>query len=242
MYQLNSGLASDRSNRDLPTDFRPREKLRREGVQTLYEWELLSLILGRGCSGISVEQLARELNELIFLSDGGARIPGLDDFLKIKGLGTAKAASIVAALELGRRMQTLRGRPIHAPEDALPHLQWLAEENREHFYVLYLDTRRRLMSSRTVSIGTLEASLVHPREVFGPAFEQSASSILVAHNHPSGDPEPSPEDLALTSRLDRAARLLGIRLVDHLIIAGTDWISLRQRQNEGCSGIELFVA
>lgn len=242
MYQLNPGFASDRSNRDLPPNFRPREKLQRQGLETLQEWELLSLVLGRGCPGVSVEKIAQDLNQLIFDAHGGARIPTMEDCQSIKGLGEAKAASVLAGLELGRRMQTFRGRPIHAPEDALPHLQWMAREGREHFHVLYLDSRRRLISSATTSIGTLEASLVHPREVFGPALQQHASSILVAHNHPSGDPEPSPEDLALTNRLDRAARLLGIRLVDHLIVAGTDWISLRQRQNDGLAGVELFAA
>jgi DNA repair protein RadC len=242
MYQLNPGLASDRSNRDLLSDYRPREKLQKQGLETLQEWELLSLVLGRGCPGASVEKISQELERLIFSEHGGARIPVLEECLLIKGLGKAKAAAVLAGLELGRRMQTVRGRPIHAPEDALPHIQWLARESREHFHVLYLDTRRRLISSTTVSIGTLEASLVHPREVFRPAFEQSASSILVAHNHPSGDPEPSPEDLALTNRLDRASRLLGIRLIDHLIVAGSDWISLRQRQNDGLSGLELFAA
>ncbi|MCA9781392.1 MAG: DNA repair protein RadC [Candidatus Eremiobacteraeota bacterium] len=242
MYQLNPALASDRSRRDLLPELRPREKLETDGLETLKEWELLSLVLGRGCPGASVEQLSQHLAEMIFAPDGTAEIPTLKACTEIKGLGKAKAAAVVAGLELGRRMQTFRGRPIHSPEDALVHFQWLFNESREHFHVLYLDTRRRLISARTTSIGTLEASLVHPREVFRPAFELSASSILVAHNHPSGDPEPSPEDLALTSRLDRAARLLGIRLVDHLIVAGRDWISLRQRQMNGHSGQELFAA
>lgn len=242
MYQLSPALASDRSRRDLPEEPRPREKLEQRGRQSLQEWELLSLVLGRGCAGTPVETLAGSLEKLIFRSDGSASIPDIQQCLQIKGLGKAKAAAVIAGLELGRRMQTFRGRPIHAPEDALPHLVWLAEEKREHFQVLYLDTRRRLISSKTVSVGTLEASLVHPREVFAPAFQKSASAILVGHNHPSGDPHPSPEDLALTRRLDQASRLLGIRLVDHLIIAGRDWVSLRQHQLEGLSGMELFAA
>lgn len=242
MYRLNPGLASDRSRRDLLPEIRPREKLESQGLESLEEGELLSLVLGRGCVGVPVEQLSDELRGLIFAEDGTAKIPSMQECLRVKGLGKAKAAAVLAGLELGRRMQTFRGRPIHAPEDALPHLHWLAGEAREHFHVLYLDTRRRLLSAKTISIGTLEASLVHPREVFRTAIEQNASSILVAHNHPSGDPEPSPEDLALTSRLDRAARLLGIRLIDHLIVAGSDWVSLRQRQMDGMSAQELFAA
>lgn len=122
--------------------------------------------------------------------------------------------------------------PIHAPEDAITSLTRthpnLFTEKREHFVCLYLDTRRRLLETRVLSVGTLEASLVHPREVLGPALELRASSILVAHNHPSGDAAPSSEDCALTKRLDKACHLMGIKLVDHIIVAGADFVSLRQ--------------
>lgn len=241
MYRLNPSCASDPSRRNLPED-RPREKLLHRSREHLSEEDLLMLILGKGSGAVSVSRLASDLAPLIFLPDGRSRIPSLEDCLKIKGLGTAKASAVIAGLELGRRAQSFRGRPIHTPEDALPHLSWLRDCKREHFHALYLDTRRRLLASETVSVGTLEASLVHPREVFLPAVRLSASAILVAHNHPSGDPEPSAEDLALTRRLDKAANLLGIRMLDHLIIAGTDWISLRQRQYDGQIGVELFAA
>lgn len=241
MYRLNPSSASDPSKRDLPED-RPREKLLREPLESLTEEELLMLVLGKGSGSVSVEKLAETLQELIFLPDGKARIPTLEECLRVKGLGTAKASAVIAGLELGRRAQSFRGRPIHSPEDALGYLSWMRDCKREHFHALYLDTRRRLLASETVSVGTLEASLVHPREVFRTAVKLSASSILVAHNHPSGDPEPSAEDLALTRRLDRAANLLGIRMVDHLIIAGSDWISLRRRQSSGETGVELFAA
>lgn len=144
------------------------------------------------------------------------------------------------------RCSPRKGKPIHAPEDAL---EWLyirhqAEllDDREHFIVVYLDTRRRVIDSRVLSTGTLDTSLVHPREVFAPAFELRASAVVVAHNHPSCDPEPSPEDIALTSRLDRASRLLGFRLVDHLIIGKErGWVSMRQRQMDGeYRGQEMF--
>lgn len=242
MYRLTPALASNLSKRDLLPREGPREKLQSAGPSTLDEAELLALILGRGCSGSPVWQLSEALSQVIFLPDGGVKVPSLEDCLAIKGLGQAKACAVLAGLELGRRVATFKGRPIHSPEDAVPHLQWMSGLKREHFHVLYLDTRRRLITSETISIGTLDASLVHPREVFRPAFEHSASGLLVAHNHPSGDPEPSPEDLALTRRLDKAAGLLGFYLVDHLIIAGTDWVSLRQRQYSGETGSELFAA
>jgi len=242
MYKLNRGLASDRSDRDLLWSPAPREKLETGDLATLTEVDLIALVLGRGCPGVPVSELAEELSRLIFQVDGKAKIPLFQDFLKVKGLGKAKASALVASLELGKRVATSRGRPIHQPEDALPHLSWLSGCNKERFHALYLDTRRRLLDSQTISIGTLEASLVHPREVFRPALEKSASAILVAHNHPSGDPEPSPEDMALTRRLDKAGRLLGIPLIDHLILAGDDWLSLRRRQMDGETGIDLFAA
>lgn len=242
MYQLNPALASDRSNGDLHDNPRPREKLELLGLSGLNEEELLALLLGRGCAGVPVADIANGLQGLIFNPDGTSQIPTLAQCLTIKGLGRAKGSAVLAALELGRRLTTLRGRPVHTPEDALAHLSWLANCKRERFHVLYLDTRRRLIRAHTISVGTLEASLVHPREVFRPALELSASAILVAHNHPSGDPEPSPDDLALTRRLDRAASLLGFRLIDHIIVAGNDWISLRQHQYDGSSAVELFAA
>ncbi|HIB67482.1 MAG TPA: DNA repair protein RadC [Phycisphaerales bacterium] len=242
MYRLTSGLPSNPSKRDLPKEPGPREKLLAHGVQSLTEVELLSLVLGRGGPGTPVTQLAEELNALLFLDDGGTRKLALEDCLAIKGLGAAKASAILAGIELGRRTRTVRGRPIHAPEDALPHLHWLVDCSREHFVALYLDTRRRLIKTQTVSVGTLEASLVHPREVFRPALQLGASAILVAHNHPSGDPEPSPEDIALTARLDKAGKLLGIQVLDHLVLGGSDWVSLRQRQIEGGVGVAMFAA
>lgn len=242
MYRLNPGLASDEPKRDLLPEDGPREKLSRGGLSPLSEEELLCLVLGRGSRGVPVRQLAQDLHSLIFLPDGKARVPSLEECTKLRGMGGAKASAILAGLELGRRTVSFRGRPIHSPQDALPHLSWLARCRRERFQVLYLDSRRRLLDSRTVSIGTLEASLVHPREVFRPAIEISASAILVAHNHPSGDPEPSPEDVALTGRLDRAARLLGFHLVDHMVIGRMDWVSLRQREMDGYLPLEIFAA
>lgn len=242
MYGLNPVIGSDRSNRDLLSVERPREKLQAFGLAGLTEEELLSLIIGRGSRGTPVEAIASELNELIFSADGSTRIPTLAECEEIKGLGRAKATAVLAGLELGRRSTSLRGRPIHSPEDALVHLCWMATLRREHFQVLYLDTRRRLLRSETISIGTLNASLVHPREVFRTAFLESAQGLLVAHNHPSGDPEPSTEDLALTRRLAKIADLLGFTLVDHLIVAGNSWVSIRQLEAEKGWDSELFAA
>lgn len=240
MYRLNPTESSDLSNRDLPQRPGPREKLAELGLEALNESELFCLLLGRGNPGCTVEQMAGELERLCFGEPKA--LPSLDALLQIKGLGLAKAASIMAAFELGRRSLQWRGRPLNRPEDALPHLSWMQQRDREHFQALFLDSRRRLISSATISVGTLDSSLVHPREVFRPAIQARASAVLVAHNHPSGDPEPSAEDMALTSRLDKAGRLLGLPLVDHLVIGNHEWVSLRERQNMGQSQVRMFAA
>lgn len=241
MYRLNPTDSSDPSKRHLPQPLNPREKLLASGPDQLNERELFCLILGRGNPGTPVEEMASELEQLYFDSTQKDR-PGLEELLTLKGLGMAKASSVVAAVELGRRTTLWRGRPLHRPEDALAHLAWMQDLEKEHFQALYLDSRRRLIRSETISVGTLDASLVHPREVFRPAIRHSAAAVLVAHNHPSGDPEPSAEDMALTSRLDRAGRLLGLPLIDHLVLGKGEWVSLRERQVAGRSTVQMFAA
>jgi DNA repair protein RadC len=243
MYQLNPSDSSDPKMWDLPQSSRPREKLKRLGtVAQLDEYDLLCLALGTGGPGLPVGQLARELEGCLFPLQTRESLPGMDEIVAIKGMGEAKASSLLAGLELGRRSVLSRGRPIHEPKDAMSHLLWMQTLQKEHFHALYLDTRRHLIAAETISVGTLDSSLVHPREVFRPAIAHAASAILVAHNHPSGDPEPSAEDLALTRRLDKAARLLGFSLLDHLVVAKRGFVSLRERQRSGRLPVELFAA
>lgn len=244
MYQLNPPVTSDPRIGDLPQTSRPREKLLRLGCVThLTEHDLLCLALGSGGPGLPVGQLAHDLEGLLFpgspLLEGP---PNLEELTALKGLGTAKASALLAGLELGRRMCMSRGRPILEPNDALSHLLWMQSLRKEHFHALYLDTRRHLIAAETISVGTLDSSLVHPREVFRPALLHAASAVLVAHNHPSGDPEPSAEDLALTRRLDKAASLLGLALLDHLVVGRLGFVSLRERQRSGRVPVELFAA
>ncbi len=189
-----------------------------------------------------VSKLARDLEGVLFPLQPREGLPSLEEITSIRGMGPAKASSLLAGLELGRRCSLTRGRPIHEPRDALGHLLWMQSLQKEHFHALYLDTRRYLVAAETISIGTLDSSLVHPREVFRPAIAHSASAVLVAHNHPSGDPEPSAEDLALTRRLDKAARLLGFSLLDHLVVGRRGFVSLRERQRSGQVPLELFAA
>lgn len=205
---------------DISPEDRPRERLFNLGPDSLSDRDLVAVLLGSGGPGRSVFQVAEEVLK-----------SGFDDPAKLfatSGVGRAKAASLLAGLELGRRMSG-PSRPHLDTPDAAAELLWEAAElDREHFFVVCLDARRRLLCKETISIGTLTASLVHPREVFLPAIQARAASILVAHNHPSGDPEPSAEDIALTHRLNRASQVLGIPLLDHLIIGRDGFVSLAE--------------
>ena len=208
------------NNNDLP-----RETLAQKGVKALRDDQLIALILRSGSKSSSVYQLSQQLADL-----GLDQLHGFtfQECLGLEGLGEAKAASLMAALELGRRSLGSAGPPVTTPEEAYCQLQDLSQSRKETFKALYLDGRRRLLRSEIVSVGTLTATLVHPREVFGPALECGAASLVVAHNHPSGDPTPSHEDRLLTERLSQAGRLLGLYLDDHLVIGKGCFVSLRQ--------------
>lgn len=195
----------------------PRERLAQLGASRLEDWELVALLLGTPRSELPRDLVESDLNTL-----------ALEDLRAMPGVGPARASVVVAAVELGRRLVKPRGPLVTTPEEAYRLLYDMAGFRKEHFRALYLDSRRRVLASETVSIGTLTASLVHPREVFHPAIERSAHSLVVAHNHPSGDPEPSAEDLALTRRLRQAGDILGIELTDHLIIGRDCYVSLKE--------------
>lgn len=218
--------ACEATLRDLPACQRPREKLCASGPGALSEAELLAVLLGSGLPGEDALSLARRLAGLGLERLATASVA---DLCRQRGLGRARAALILAALELGRRACQPAGPPVSSPEEAYALLADMAELRKEHFQALYLDSRRRLMRREVISIGTLTSSLVHPREVFQPAVERSAAALVVGHNHPSGDPEPSPEDLALTRRLRQAGEILGIELLDHLVIGRGRYVSLKQR-------------
>jgi DNA repair protein RadC len=153
-------------------------------------------------------------------------------WVKVPGVGVARGAALAAAFELGRRAANppLTGRAIRGPEDVLGHVEDLTRARREHFVVLLLNARHELQGRETVSIGSLNASIVHPREVFRPAILHAAASVVLVHNHPSGDPEPSEEDLGITRRLVEVGELVGIGVLDHVIVAGRGTVSFRARQ------------
>ena len=220
---------------DLPRSERPRERLARLGAESLSEQELLACVLGRGIAGESVLVTARRLLAA-FGSLRGIAAASVEQLSTVHGIGPAKAAQLKAAVEVARRITPgpTAARPLIDSAEAAAELlrPYLLDKSKEHVVALLLDNRHRLIRLAPVSIGSLSASLVHPRELFKDAIAASAAAVIVAHNHPSGDPEPSEHDVALTRRLDAAGALLGIEVLDHLIIAAHGVVSLRARANK----------
>jgi len=216
-------------HRTAPRATRPRERLRELGPAALADAELYALVLGSGTAGRSAQRTGRAL----------ARRPPaeladwpLARWLHVAGIGPARAAALCAAFELGRRAteRPAAAAAIRGPDDVLVHVRDLARARREHFVVLLLNARHEMQRREVVSIGSLNASIVHPREVFLPAILHSAASIVLVHNHPSGDPEPSEEDLSITRRLVEVGDLIGIGVLDHVVIAARGLVSFRARQ------------
>ncbi len=214
--------------RDLHPVERPREKLEARGAEALSDQELLALLLRTGCSGQGVLELSEAV--LKTFASGLSRTPygRLRDF---KGVGASRAAVLVGAFELARRLSgQAEQRPVlDSPSRVLDQVPaGIRAGRKEHFLAFYLNARSQLVHHETVSVGTLSASLVHPREVFAPALSHSAAALIVAHNHPSGDCSPSPEDKDATRRLSRAGELMGIPLLDHLIVSDGGFFSFKE--------------
>jgi DNA repair protein RadC len=202
----------------------PREKLNSRGASALTDIELLQAVIGSGGKGNDFKQIAKNLNAVI--QKTGAEKLTIDDVRAIKGIGAAKATVVFAALEFWRRKFTKPTRPlIDSPEKAAEQFNFIRDKKQEHFAVLTLDGARRLITARVITVGTLTSSLVHPREVFAPAIEDRAASIIIAHNHPSGSLDISASDREVTGRIRESGELLGIRLDDHIIVTGDGFVS-----------------
>jgi DNA repair protein RadC len=202
----------------------PREKLRSRGASALSDIELLQAVIGSGGKNNDFKQIAKNLNATI--QKTGAENLTLEDVKAIKGIGEAKATVVFAALEFWRRKFTKQTAPlIDNPEKAAAQLDHIRNKKQEYFVLLTLDGARRLINNRVITIGTLMSSLVHPREVFALAIEDRAASIIIAHNHPSGVLDISEQDHEVTRRIRQAGDLIGIRLDDHIIVAGDDFVS-----------------
>ena len=195
---------------------RPREKLQAKGASALSDFELLQALIGSGNAQADVSKIARETLKII--KANGANVT-YDQLQHVTGMGTAKVTEILAALELSKRYLLTSDQPIiDSPEKAVEQLADIRDKKQEYFVCLTLDGANRLIAKRIITIGTLTASLVHPREVFADAITDRAASIIVAHNHPSGNLEPSQTDTQVTERLKIAGELLGISLVDHIVV------------------------
>lgn len=220
--------------KDWPEEERPREKLHARGAGALSDAELLALVLrtGDAAAGVSALDLARTLlSRFDSLRELGKATAA--ELCTVQGIGPAKAAEILAVAEIGRRCgeATLRpGDRFTSSADVFRHYdQRLRDRRKEVFLALLLDSKNRIIREVQVSEGSLTASIVHPREVFGPVVRDSAAAVLFVHNHPSGDPTPSREDLELTTRLRDAGNLMGVRVLDHVIIGCGEYVSLADR-------------
>ncbi|MFS0775798.1 DNA repair protein RadC [Neobacillus sp. 3P2-tot-E-2] len=218
--------------RDFPQDERPRERFIQNGPASLSNHELIAILLRTGTKDESVLQLSNRLltnfEGLRLLKDAS-----LEEMTEIKGIGQAKAIQILAAVEIGRRITNLNYTDryvIRSPEDGANYvMNDMRFLSQEHFVCLYLNTKNQVLHKQTIFIGSLNASIVHPREVFREALKRSAASIICLHNHPSGDPAPSREDIEVTKRLVECGKMIGIDVLDHLIIGENKFVSLKEK-------------
>jgi len=218
--------------RDLPRQERPRERLQKFGPEALSAQELLALVIGRGIPKKSVMSIAQEL----LVKFGNVRAIShatIEELSQLRGIGLAKAAQIKAGFELGKR-QDLEPESIDFdikdPQSVVKAIRAsIKDKAKEHFKLILLNPRNRIIGISTISIGTLNASLVHPREVFKDAITHSAASVVLAHNQPSGDPEPSEDDIKITKKLVESGKILGIEVIDHIIIGKNNFCSYKER-------------
>ncbi len=209
---------------------RPRERLLELGAGVLTDAELIAVLLGTGSAGTPALAAAARIVAAVNVRRLHQAAP--EDLLPIRGVGRARAAQLLAAAELGRRLWPDGDTTplVRGPESVYELTRDIRAMNREHFVGFYLNSRNQVLRREIISIGSLNASIVHPREVYLPAVAMSAASVVLAHNHPSGDPTPSEEDLAITRRLLEAGRILGIDLLDHVVVARESYASFKERR------------
>ncbi|MDR1618795.1 MAG: DNA repair protein RadC [Treponema sp.] len=224
-YLIPPGRNRFQSPLTLPPARRPRERLRSAGPAGLSDQELLAVLLNTGVKGRSVTALAEELLDLL---DRHKDIPAVEDLIRIAGMGPGKACAVAAMLEFGRRRWGPTGTMIRRPSDIYPLIRHHADRRQEHFLCAALNGAHEVLAIRVVTVGLLNRTIVHPREVYADAIADRAAAVIVAHNHPSGRLDPSPEDDGITDRLRAAADILGIHFLDHLIFTDAAWYSYRE--------------
>lgn len=212
--------------KDIPKVDRPREKMEKYGPGKLANSELLAILLGAGVKGVNVLELAKK----IFRQFPGEKIirANFSELKNTFGLGKSKAAQIVACFELGKRfLKDKKSELILSPKDVWEKMKDIRDNKKEHFAIFYLDARNQEIQREVISVGILNANLIHPREVFELAVKVSAAQIIISHNHPSGDPSPSEEDREVTKRLAEAGKILGIEIVDHIVVSNNSFVSFK---------------
>lgn len=212
---------------DIPKHERPREKLQEKGAQSLSDLELIAILLGRGVEGHDVLSVADRVLKVMDAANGR---PTLNELQMIEGVGPAKATLIEAALEFARRRIRPEGLKISFPPDVLPLIRHFGDRKQEHFICISLNGANEVIAHRVVSVGLVNKTQVHPREVFADPITDRASAIIVAHNHPSGELKPSKEDTEITKQLKAAGETLGIKLLDHIIFNQKDYYSFLEKE------------
>lgn len=215
--------------KDLPKIDRPREKLEKYGPERLLNSELLAILLRTGSEGVNVVELANKI--LKKFSGVGLAKASVKELKNTFGLGAAKACEVAACFELGRRLlQNKQSALLLSPQDVWEQLKDIRDNKKEHFVIFFLDARNQEIKREIISVGSLNANLVHPREVFEPAVRHLAAQVIIAHNHPAGDSSPSQEDLEITKQLVEAGKLLGIEVKDHVIVSKTNLFSFKEHK------------
>jgi DNA repair protein RadC len=209
----------------IPAADRPREKLQRKGAFALSDFELLEVIIGNGTHGSDVGTIARQVQK--HLRKGTAAL-NYETLVSIKGVSAATAGKLLAALELAKRHLVRDIEPLRSLPDILARLDDIRTKQQEYLVCMSLDGGQRLIALRTITVGTLDSVLAHPREVFADAIADRAAGIVIAHNHPSGEVKPSQKDITFTQQLAAAGQLLGLTVRDHIIVTKTDYFSFRQ--------------
>ncbi len=218
--------------RDIYREDRPREKLIKKGASALRDEELLAILLRTGVRGRGAVQVARDIKAKCLKT--GLVNAKFEELKNIYGVGPTKAVNILAAIEIGKRAYKKNNSEdiyITTARDVFNELRDIKDSKKEHFIAFYLDARRKVVKREIISVGIINAAIVHPREVFEPAVKNLAVSMIVAHNHPSGDPTPSDDDLALHRRICKAGTILGISVLDHVVVTTEKYISFKE---EGC--------
>jgi DNA repair protein RadC len=217
--------------KELPETERPREKMLEKGAKALSDAELLAILLRTGTKNLPVNRLAEQL--LVKYELAGLASISPPELSKTTGIGLVKAVTVIAAIELGRRLsqrEPSRRPVIRSPQDAVELvMSELRYQSKEHFMALFLSTKNHVIARAIISVGSLNASIVHPRELFREAISYSAAAVILVHNHPSGDPTPSQEDISLTKQLVEAGNLLTISVLDHVIIGDGKYVSFKEK-------------